>query len=263
MKKSKVFFISGFLGQPSDWDFLKEHARSWDFEFSAHSPEEFLPELYQSQKSMTGNYLFEGYSSTETFTYAANTINKLAEHEGADAIVGYSLGGRLALHALTQRSSRWKKGVVISAHPGLKDHFERGERLKSDGQWAKKFSTQAWNATLEQWNSQPVFSGSRLPLQRPEDSVNKGRLARLLTEFSLAHQENMRLKIADIQTPLLFVAGGEDRKFSELAEEMAKLALHGESWVVSQVGHRVPWEMKQKTFINKLKSFLETPDGSK
>ena len=40
-------------------------------------------------------------------------------------LVGYSMGGRLALQALVRADSPWDSAVIVSAHPGLEDADER------------------------------------------------------------------------------------------------------------------------------------------
>src|SRR5205085_956212 len=101
------------------------------------------------------------------------------------------LGGRLALHALLEKHSPWKKAVIISANPGLKSPEERNSRLQADQKWAEKFKNDPWEQVLTQWNDQPLFGGKSLPLIRPENSANKQLHAQVLMEFSLAYQNDL------------------------------------------------------------------------
>ena len=48
------------------------------------------------------------------------------------ALLGYSMGGRLALHALLEKDHPWQAAVIISAHPGLESEPERADRRASD-----------------------------------------------------------------------------------------------------------------------------------
>ena len=52
-----------------------------------------------------------------------------AAGEKENFLVGYSMGGRLALHALLDDPALWTKAVIVSAHPGLLEERERLERM--------------------------------------------------------------------------------------------------------------------------------------
>ena len=60
----------------------------------------------------------------------AEFLNEIAAPDvpGPRVLIGYSLGGRLALHALTQQPQLWDAAVLISPHPGLRSHGERAAR---------------------------------------------------------------------------------------------------------------------------------------
>ena len=83
----------------------------------------------------------------------------LPADDEAPVLLGYSLGGRLALHALAASPSRWKAAILISVHPGLESAEARGGRVKADQAWADRARQDDWTTFLEDWNSQPVLAG--------------------------------------------------------------------------------------------------------
>jgi len=72
------------------------------------------------------SFLKEGEMSLDE---AGQKVAEMASD--GDTLVGYSMGGRIALHALGKR--QWKKVIIVSAHPGLESAHQ--ERLKNDECW--------------------------------------------------------------------------------------------------------------------------------
>ncbi|MEM9018577.1 MAG: hypothetical protein AAGC68_16320, partial [Verrucomicrobiota bacterium] len=60
-------------------------------------------------------------------------------------LAGYSLGGRLALHALAIHPDRWSGAVIASAHPGLECVEDRLARRSSDQVWAARARDGSWD----------------------------------------------------------------------------------------------------------------------
>ena len=92
----------------------------------------------------------------------ATLLNDTASHDGHHLriLLGYSLGGRLALHALTQQPQMWDAAIILSAHPGLSTDEERAGRLTHDQAWAAHFLHDSWPEVMAAWNEQAVFRSS-------------------------------------------------------------------------------------------------------
>ena len=186
--------ISGFLGLPSDWDFLP-----WP------------------------------HSTTK-----------------GDVLLGYSMGGRLALQLLEKQ--RFAKAIVVSAGLNAPDP----ERRERDEAWARRFESEEWSSLMEAWNAQPVFGGHALP--RNEADYDRGELARQLREWSPAVLPPPKLEA--IETPVLWIAGERDAKYVEIAKHAVARLPHAELWICPNAGHRVPWE-QPRLFIERLRLFLD------
>ena len=67
-------------------------------------------------------------------------------------LLGYSLGGRLAFHALLQQPELWQGAIIVSADPGLDSDCDgrrpvvdhRKSCLARDQQWSHKFLHEPW-----------------------------------------------------------------------------------------------------------------------
>lgn len=63
-------------------------------------------------------------------------------------LVGYSLGGRVAMMAACQGLAGLCGVIVEGGHPGLQNAEQRAERQRSDRQWAQRFRTEPLTAYL-------------------------------------------------------------------------------------------------------------------
>ena len=197
-----TYALHGFLGRPEDW---KQIDPSW------HGVElnPYVPFSLNSTISTSENFL-----------------------------VGYSMGGRLALQTLLQEPCKWAGACIISAHPGLQEGKE--ERLAVDLNWANRFLTDPWEELMSSWNSQPVFGG-RGPV-RKEQYYERDKLAAMLDVWSLGRQEDLREKIASCPVPIIWVVGEEDEKFCALAKSLRFSHPASHVWMCPGAGHRVPYE---------------------
>ncbi|EFQ4639501.1 alpha/beta fold hydrolase, partial [Salmonella enterica] len=73
-------------------------------------------------------------------------------------LVGYSLGGRVAMMAACQGIPGLCGLVVEGGHPGLQNEQARAERRLSDGRWAERFRHEPLTEVFHDWYQQPVFA---------------------------------------------------------------------------------------------------------
>ena len=160
---------------------------------------------------------------------------------------GYSMGGRLALHALLEKNHPWQAAVIVSAHPGLEDAAEREARRAADAGWATKALTGNWQDFLTEWNAQPIL-GSALPREPGTAgalAMRRREIARSFVDWSLGAQQPLWQRLHEITVPLLWVAGENDVKFRALAERAVSLIPNATLAIAPGAGHRVPWEAEQ------------------
>lgn len=163
-----------------------------------------------------------------------------------DVLLGYSMGGRLALRLLEQQ--RFAKAIIVSAGLNAPDPARRAR----DEEWARRFERDDWPSLMRDWNAQPVFGGHAL--DRREEDYDRRELARQLREWSPAVLPPPRLE--SIETPLLWIAGERDAKYVDIAREAVARLPHAELWICPGAGHRVPWEQPE-VFIERLRPFLD------
>lgn len=160
------------------------------------------------------------------------------------ALLGYSMGGRMALHTLLEPNHPWQAAVIVSAHPGLENEEDRITRRSGDAAWAAQALAGNWQEFLTQWNSQAVLGSGLM-----RDAQASGRLvmrrrevARSFVDWSLGAQESLWDRLAEISIPVLWIAGANDPKYAALAERAASRMPSAGVLIAPEAGHRVPWE---------------------
>jgi 2-succinyl-6-hydroxy-2,4-cyclohexadiene-1-carboxylate synthase len=157
-------------------------------------------------------------------------------------LIGYSMGGRLALHALLE-GGPWDAAIIISASPGIRDSQEAAQRRSQDTRWATRALTDSWVDFLNAWNNQPILGGALRDEREDKKLMQRRReIARSFVDWSVANQESLWDRLAEIKIPVLWIAGEKDEKFSTIAREAAEKSPNFSLAIAPATGHRVPWE---------------------
>jgi 2-succinyl-6-hydroxy-2,4-cyclohexadiene-1-carboxylate synthase len=222
-----VTTVHGFLGLPSDWDCVLEGPRqnlNW------------LPEFLD----------LPGGELTPALPPLAEKLNAQACETTSDTLIGYSMGGRIALHMLLadRPPYRWRRAIIVSASTGIVSSAERRRRWDQDRRWAERFRLEEWTSLLGSWESQAVFKGEP-DLERRENDFDRGQLAAALLRGSVGAQEDLRPALSKLEVPILWLAGDRDLKYNASAQDSAKLNPRFECRIVADAGHRLPWSNTQ------------------
>jgi 2-succinyl-6-hydroxy-2,4-cyclohexadiene-1-carboxylate synthase len=161
-------------------------------------------------------------------------------------LVGYSMGGRIALHAAPALGARVDGLVLIGASPGLGDVAEREARRSADEHLAGEIERSSLEAFAERWAQTPVLTG-----QPPEvlaaahaDRLRNhpAGLARALRGLGTGALPSLWDQLDDVTTPVALVVGERDGKFRATATQMASALPDAEVIVVPGAGHAVHLE---------------------
>ncbi|MDE0827098.1 MAG: alpha/beta fold hydrolase [Akkermansiaceae bacterium] len=182
-----------------------------------------------------------------------------ASGDDENVLVGYSMGGRLALHALLEDADLFRAAVIVSAHPGGLDEKEKIIRMAGDAEWAGKALVGDWAMFLKEWDGQAVLNPEGGTLEglgdRMQLKVRRQAVARSFMDWSLGKQGDLRSRFEEVKVPVLWVTGERDGKFTGLAKEAVPYLEEGRLEVVEGAGHRVPWE-KSEEFGALVEEFL-------
>lgn len=229
--KQDIHALHGFLGLPTDWDvFNLSNLHAYDLLNPTIDP------------------------TTEGFWTWANRFNNSTKSHGI--LMGYSLGGRLAMHALLENPTKWKAGIIISSHVGFKTEKEKISRVQADSAWAERFEKEPWEKVLHDWNAQSVFGGVDFPLLRHENQFSRKHLADLLRVCSRGYQDDLLHAIQNFQRPILWMGGKLDPNFVRAAKELHFAHPLSRVEIIEDAAHRVPWEQPEK-FLKTIQSFID------
>lgn len=186
----------------------------------------------------------ERYPSAPLEHRAHDYEGRLAEisdkGEGA-ALIGYSLGGRLVLHAALRDPGRYRALIVVGSSGGLDDPAEREARREADERLAAWIEATPIEQVADYWERQPVFAGQPEALV---DAQRPGRLAqdpaRLATLLRTAGQGALAPVWEDLPTlelPVLALVGERDEPYRAASARLAGLAPNASAATVEDAGH--------------------------
>lgn len=219
-----IWCIPGFLGAPTDWD-----------AFAAACAPRGLPPF------RTVN-LFSRVRRQTLEEWGAGFAKSVAREDASPIVVGYSLGGRLALHALLARPDGWRGAIIVAAHLGIENIQHRIDRAVEDAAWARRFEQDKWEDVLRDWDARPSFAGRQTYPPRVPQQYSRPALARALEAWSLGRQQPLAERLVTIGCPVLWIVGQHDPTFLAQAERAMQYLPRGALAVAPGAAHRVPWE---------------------
>ncbi|HUP84325.1 MAG TPA: alpha/beta fold hydrolase [Acidimicrobiales bacterium] len=236
---SKVVLVHGFT----------QTRRSW-------AP--LVPRLARHHRVLAVDAPAHGRSADHR-TDLAEGANLLGETGGCAAYIGYSMGGRLALHLALQRPELVERVVLVGATGGLDTEEERSQRRAADEVLAIELERDGLDAFLERWLANPLFA--TLPkdpaaLEDRRENTVEG-LADSLRRTGTGTQEPLWGHLPQLSMPALLVVGERDEKFTVLANRLA------DGWggparvaVIADAGHACHVEQPE-AFLDLVMPFLD------
>ena len=168
--------------------------------------------------------------------YGADMIAAIG---GPATYVGYSLGGRAALHVALMYPSVVQALAVIGANPGIDNDEERALRRESDDTVIARLEEVGLDTFLQEWVALPLFGGR--PVGRLEmDDRRRNTVAGLASSLRLAGtgaQGSLWPRLRELNMPVLAMAGERDDKFTAIARQIASAVPRGACTIVPAAAH--------------------------
>jgi 2-succinyl-6-hydroxy-2,4-cyclohexadiene-1-carboxylate synthase len=231
-----VVFIPGFMQRGDAWRPVAE----------------LLPERYPRALLDHREHTFEG------------RLREIAEAasppDTSPVLVGYSLGGRLALRAVLRDPSRYAGLVTVSTTAGIDDAPARTARVEADERLAAWIEASPMEDVVGVWERQPLFADQSEALvdqQRPgRMSHDPASLALLLRTAGQGVLEPVWHDLLRLQLPVLAIAGARDDGYVRAARRIAETAPRGRAAIVAEAGHAA--QLQQPDEVGRLiAEFLE------
>jgi len=175
-----------------------------------------------------------------------STASGIGARGGPGTYVGYSMGGRLCLALAVERPDLVKELVLVSASPGIADERERNTRRIADERLALDVERDGVDAFLDRWLDQPLFASlprevARLDERRRTNTVD--RITHQLRALGQGAQPSLWPALGQLTMPVTLVTGAYDRKYTDLAAQMAAaIGEHARTVVIPGAGHALQLE---------------------
>lgn len=190
----------------------------------------------------------------------AASVAAIAEAGSGGAVVAYSMGGRIALHAALAHRTAFRALVLVGATPGIEDDAGRRSRRTADDDLATWMAGEPIAAVVDYWESQPVFATQDPQLVRAQRahrlSHDPRALAQMLRATGQGHLVPLWHRLPDIAIPVLAVAGQHDPRYADEAERMAARLPRGRAAILPNAGHAAHLEQPD-AFADLLRDFLD------
>lgn len=251
--KPVILFLHGFMGKIDEFD-------------------EAITLLYDEFSYLTidlpghGRTQVLGTDECYTMPYIAHAlINLLDELQISKCfLVGYSMGGRLALYLTLHFPERFFKVVLESACPGLATEAERLARIQHDYHIGRKLirslETSDFEEFLSNWYNQPIFGDiknhPKYELMLESRLQNHPlELDKSLRFMGTGYQPSLWEEIKQSKNPLLLLVGEYDEKFIDINQKMADICKNAQLKVIKNAGHNIHFENTSE-FVQHLRTFL-------
>lgn len=189
----------------------------------------------------------------------ADLMAEVVRHGGGPAAwLGYSMGGRYALHVALRHPELVEKLVLVSSTAGIDVPTERAARRESDEVLARRAETEGLERFLQAWLAQPLFAGldtSAAEMASRLEGTAAG-LASSLRRAGTGVQEPLWERLVELRMPILLIAGERDEKYRELALRLAgAIGTNATATLIEGAGHACHLE-KPVEFVEAVTSWL-------
>ncbi|PTA84973.1 2-succinyl-6-hydroxy-2,4-cyclohexadiene-1-carboxylate synthase [Bacillus sp. Nf3] len=239
--------LHGFTGSAASWTFLNaylENTRLIQVSLLGHGRTD-SPESVRR------------YAMSQQLADLAEILNQLKLHKVN--ILGYSMGGRIALSFAARYPDRVNKLILESTSPGLHTFNERMARLKQDHQLAQKIRHEGLLKFVDFWESIPLFASQKTLSAERQTELREGRLkanplglARSLEGTGTGSQPSIWKALKHIHLPVLLICGTLDEKFCHIGKCMQQELKESQFILAEHAGHTV--HVEQPHFFGKIVS---------
>jgi 2-succinyl-6-hydroxy-2,4-cyclohexadiene-1-carboxylate synthase len=161
-------------------------------------------------------------------------------------LLGYSMGGRMALHLAVHQPARVARLILESASPGIEDAAERQQRSSADELLAQRIERDGLAAFVAEWEGLPLLALAPDVSETVRQAQHTQRLsntttglANSLRGLSSGRQTPLWDRLADLRLPVTLIVGQRDARYTDLGARMHGQLPRSTLHVVADAGHTV------------------------
>ncbi|MEQ8674238.1 MAG: 2-succinyl-6-hydroxy-2,4-cyclohexadiene-1-carboxylate synthase [Aggregatilineales bacterium] len=233
-----IVLLHGFTGSKANWRHL-------------------IPTLAQAHTVITID--LPGHGDTDKpddphryrMEYVSSDVVKLicAMTTSPIALLGYSMGGRLAIYIAAHYPHEINRLILESASPGLLTEEQRLQRQQSDEQLAERIERDGITSFVDYWENIALFASQKSLPESTQRELHEQRLnnsptglANSLRGMGTGIQPTLWGKLSAIHQPTLLITGELDTKFHAIAHQMKKEMPDAQHISVPRAGHTIHLE---------------------
>lgn len=177
-------------------------------------------------------------------------------------LLGYSMGGRLALQCALHRPDLFEGLILESTTFGIENPQEKQARQSLDSRRADDILGN-FPQFLKEWEELPLFTDTPLTEQQQKairDIQSKQdplAMSNSLLGFGTGTMPCVKDRLSELQLPVKLIAGARDAKFVGIMNAMARNLNDVSMSVIKGAGHRVHLEQPEQ-YIAHIKEFIQT-----
>jgi 2-succinyl-6-hydroxy-2,4-cyclohexadiene-1-carboxylate synthase len=230
-----LLLLHGFTGSARAWDELTRSLRDQHTVIRVDA----LGHGLSAHPSDPARYRLEAASAD------LEAVLDALGHTRVD-LLGYSMGGRQALHLAVHSPQRINRLILESATPGVESTTERAARIAADEALAERIERQGVPVFVDHWEQLPLLQlAAHVPasvrqrqhqLRLRNDPLG---LANSLRGAGTGRQEPLWSALPELRLPVTLVAGQLDERYCTTAERMRNLLPRAHCHLVPHAGHTV------------------------
>lgn len=193
------------------------------------------------------------FATSRSLADAAGALAGRARASGDRVhLVGYSLGGRLALQAALQAPEAFASVTAISAHPGFLKTADREARVTEDELWSERLLND-WEHFWTAWNQRAVLATSAVPARACPSTEELSHWAGILTNWSTGQQDYLPPHLTQVRVATQVIMGAADAAYVQhlkaYPETLKKV-------LIPEAGHRVALDRPSR-LVKALQEFAQ------
>ncbi|WP_445489318.1 2-succinyl-6-hydroxy-2,4-cyclohexadiene-1-carboxylate synthase [Niallia sp. 03133] len=203
----------------------------------------------------------EHYYNIQTASKHLYEILKVLQIDTA-YLLGYSMGGRLALSFSIAYPDLISKLILESASPGLKTLEMQRQRRIQDNELGESILKEGIKKFVNKWENIPLFNSQKNINKIQQNQIRKQRLrnnpiglVNSLKGMGTGSQPSWWDHLLDVTCETLLITGEFDKKFCFIAKEMTKKNGEFQWQLVEEAGHAIHVE-KPEIFGTIVSGFL-------
>ncbi|MCY3978535.1 MAG: 2-succinyl-6-hydroxy-2,4-cyclohexadiene-1-carboxylate synthase [Chloroflexi bacterium] len=248
-KGEALALLHGFSGAASTWDSIAEELAD-DFQLVLI---DLLGHGASDAPRDTARYRME--------SVAADIVDLLDKLGVAKPhLLGYSMGGRLALFLALRYPTRIPSLILESASPGLAGERAQARRRQHDNILAEKIEARGISWFVDYWERRPLWasqSDEQIGRQRSQRLANNPLgLANCLRAMGAGAQPNLWGALPSLALPTCLIVGERDAKFRQINQAMRATIPNSRLTIIPAAGHNTHLE-QPAAFCRALRSFMD------